>query len=431
MLLPLFCATTNGSPARQLHDAPSRPASVRCEKELEQRPSASILVNVRAGLETPGDHLPSNVSLSRDSVLCLLLRPSLPSPQIRSPTTCSAPPRLNVSRPFKLVAMPPSAAFVTLAALFALSSQCLASSASVVVEKRSLSSGWTRSERTPSPSVLLPLRIALRQSNLDRLHGELILPTPTSPVLTSRPVDELNAVSDPASASYGKHWSGKEVASFFAPAEDSIKAVQAWLEGAGFAAHRMKLVDGRQWIAMDVTVEEAEGLLETEYRSYDHVGGEKHIGTSPTRSVGSILTYVCTSLRQVLRSRPCTRPHRSHHPHSPLVSLPLPPCAPQRLTFTCEVMCKHRTICPLATTTRSARPPRPARVLPPRAAPTAPLRSSTTVAQRLHPAASLARTTVLSSPLGSPTSAPISPLWRVCPTSTATLYVTFIHSHQR
>lgn len=69
----------------------------------------------------------------------------------------------------------------------------------VVHEKRtSHPAGWTRRGELDSRTIL-PMRIALAQSNLDKSHQWLM------------------DVSHPSSEKYGRHWNAKEVAQAFAP----------------------------------------------------------------------------------------------------------------------------------------------------------------------------------------------------------------------
>ena len=69
----------------------------------------------------------------------------------------------------------------------------------VVHERRSAAPhGWTKRSQVPSNAVL-PMRIALKQNNLDRGY------------------EYLDDVSHPASPNYGKHWSAKQIAETFAP----------------------------------------------------------------------------------------------------------------------------------------------------------------------------------------------------------------------
>ena len=69
----------------------------------------------------------------------------------------------------------------------------------VVHEKRNTHpAGWIRRGELDN-SAILPMRIALSQSNLDKGH------------------EWLMTVSNPGSEKYGEHWSAKEVAQAFAP----------------------------------------------------------------------------------------------------------------------------------------------------------------------------------------------------------------------
>lgn len=69
----------------------------------------------------------------------------------------------------------------------------------VVHEKRTTHlAGWTRRGELDNRAIL-PMRIALAQSNFDKGH------------------DWLMDVSQPWSEKYGRHWSAKEVIQAFAP----------------------------------------------------------------------------------------------------------------------------------------------------------------------------------------------------------------------
>ncbi|PPQ70161.1 hypothetical protein CVT24_003888 [Panaeolus cyanescens] len=179
----------------------------------------------------------------------------------------------------------------------------------VLHEKRtSTPPGWKRIKRhtSPSPSSnpssppnantqLIPLRIALTQSNLD------ILP------------DLLYDVADPESANYGKHWTPKEVMEKFKPSAESVKKVREWLIAEGLGGHGeekvrrvneggshgmgyvsggtsksksdggnvrkqgMKISPSKGWIEVHATVEQIEKLLNTEYYVFKHDNGDEHI----------------------------------------------------------------------------------------------------------------------------------------------------------
>lgn len=130
-----------------------------------------------------------------------------------------------------------------------------------VFERRSstLTPGWARSNRL-SPDTVLPLRIGLAQQNLDKLESELL------------------AVSHPESPDYGKHWTPEEIVEFFKPKEESVQLVREWLTASGLEDGRHRLSKAGNWIEAQITVKEAEELLEATYHSYEHVSGTKHIG---------------------------------------------------------------------------------------------------------------------------------------------------------
>jgi tripeptidyl-peptidase-1 len=129
----------------------------------------------------------------------------------------------------------------------------------VLHEKRNrLPSGWEK--RAPlAESQVLPMKIALSQSNLDKLD------------------DMLMQVSHPESDKYGKHWNAKEIAEAFAPSHETVRAVKEWLAANGIAAHRVKQSQSLGWLEFSATVAEAESLLKTKYHAYEHASGKPHV----------------------------------------------------------------------------------------------------------------------------------------------------------
>ncbi|OBZ72773.1 Tripeptidyl-peptidase SED1, partial [Grifola frondosa] len=114
--------------------------------------------------------------------------------------------------------------------------------------------------RRAEPDVILPLRIGLTQSNLESIE------------------DYLLDVSHPESPNYGSHWSPAKVAAMFRPSRESIDSVQEWLANGGIDPTRISLSTSGGWLRANVTVEEAERLLETEYYVYEHeADGTEHI----------------------------------------------------------------------------------------------------------------------------------------------------------
>ncbi|PPQ72853.1 hypothetical protein CVT24_001181 [Panaeolus cyanescens] len=130
----------------------------------------------------------------------------------------------------------------------------------VLHEKRAMEPrGWTKVGRVDGAQVL-PMRFGLVQQNLDKLE------------------DLLMSVSHPDSPQYGKHFSAAEVASTFAPGEETIAAVTEWLLESGIERDRLRLSTDKGWIHVNASVSEVEDLLNTEYHIYDHPNGAKQIG---------------------------------------------------------------------------------------------------------------------------------------------------------
>jgi tripeptidyl-peptidase-1 len=120
-------------------------------------------------------------------------------------------------------------------------------------------SGLMKRDRVDS-SLVLPMRIGLRQSNLDKAEAWLM------------------EVSRPQSEKYGQYWSQEDVLTAFAPSQDSVDLVGQWLESAGIAKHRITHSDNKQWLAFDATPEEAESLTHAQYHEYEHPKGYAMVG---------------------------------------------------------------------------------------------------------------------------------------------------------
>lgn len=149
----------------------------------------------------------------------------------------------------------------TLFALAALIATVITAPSSVHVqhEKRdALPFGWERHDRLPIHNVL-PMRIALKQSNLDKAE------------------EYLMEVSHPKSPRYGQHWSAKKVAETFAPSQESFDAVTVWLKSSGIAPERISKSQSMGWLTFDATVAEAENLLKTEFFLHKHLTGKTHV----------------------------------------------------------------------------------------------------------------------------------------------------------
>ncbi|EGO00782.1 hypothetical protein SERLA73DRAFT_71753 [Serpula lacrymans var. lacrymans S7.3] len=126
-------------------------------------------------------------------------------------------------------------------------------------EKRThIPAGWSL-QRRHEPTSALPLRFALTQSNIDNIEKLLM------------------DVSHPESSNYGNHWTAGQVIQAFAPSEETISAVRNWILENGFEEERVKVTSNKGWIEVDATTEEAERLLQTEYKVYSHASGKNHV----------------------------------------------------------------------------------------------------------------------------------------------------------
>lgn len=56
----------------------------------------------------------------------------------------------------------------------------------------------------------------------------------------------------------------------FAPEEETVASIKQWLENFGISGSRVVHSENKGWIAVDVTVEEAEDLLLTEFYEHEH-----------------------------------------------------------------------------------------------------------------------------------------------------------------
>ncbi len=130
----------------------------------------------------------------------------------------------------------------------------------VVHEQRAvIPFGWRRVERL-NGSFILPIRIALVQTNLDKAEEYLL------------------SVSDPTSENYGKHWTAEKIANTFKPSNETVNAVLTWLVRAGIGLQRIKKSQSLGWLQFNCTVSEAQNLLKTEYYKFKHTSGAPHVG---------------------------------------------------------------------------------------------------------------------------------------------------------
>ncbi|ORY84175.1 subtilisin-like protein [Leucosporidium creatinivorum] len=173
----------------------------------------------------------------------------------------------------------------------------LAAPLSIFERRDAPPSTWSLSPRAPHPETILPLRIGLAQSNIHQLEASLL------------------AVSDPESEHYGKHWSAEKVADFFAPAEEAVAGVRDWLAEHGLK-ETVKLSKSRNWLMVDVTVEQAEKLLATKYETYEHVSGSKRLACSSYSIPSHLREHIEIVTPTLHFDQPDGRPSPSHYKRS-------------------------------------------------------------------------------------------------------------------
>ncbi|OAR01405.1 hypothetical protein LLEC1_04070 [Akanthomyces lecanii] len=123
----------------------------------------------------------------------------------------------------------------------------------VVHEKRDSFAAAKYTKRAVDANQKLPVRIALKQKNLDK--GDQL----------------LMDVSDPNSANYGNHYSQEQLVELFAPGEDSIKAVKDWLVASGIPSGSIQIPRSKSWVQFETTASQLESVLKTKYHVYTHV----------------------------------------------------------------------------------------------------------------------------------------------------------------
>jgi tripeptidyl-peptidase I len=87
---------------------------------------------------------------------------------------------------------------------------------------------------------------------------------------TRRPNTDVTNPTIFQSDKYGQHWSAKEVAEAFAPTEETVKAVKAWLASYGFGDEHVEHTQSLGFLQFNASVEDVEELLNTKYNIYQH-----------------------------------------------------------------------------------------------------------------------------------------------------------------
>ncbi|KIN08321.1 hypothetical protein OIDMADRAFT_187653 [Oidiodendron maius Zn] len=112
---------------------------------------------------------------------------------------------------------------------------------------------WQKRDTLVDVSMIIPVRIALAQQNMQAAEAELV------------------RISDPSSPYFGQHWSPAKVASHFAPSIQTVSAVVQWLNESNISPQRLSRSHDGGWIMFNATVAETQKLLKTEYFFYTSV----------------------------------------------------------------------------------------------------------------------------------------------------------------
>jgi subtilase family serine protease len=88
----------------------------------------------------------------------------------------------------------------------------------------------------------------------------------------------LQAISDPASASYGKWLTNAEFDARYAPAKSSVTAVQAWLRSEGFQV--TKTLPSGMYVEASGSVAKVESTFDTSVHNYSYLGKNVHANNS-------------------------------------------------------------------------------------------------------------------------------------------------------
>lgn len=123
----------------------------------------------------------------------------------------------------------------------------------VVHEERHIPPGWIKSShQNVDWEKSIPMRIALKQQNLDRAD------------------EYIQAVSDPLSPLYAQHWDLRKIAEIFAPSDTTVQVIWDWLVEAGIDPACISRSSDGGWYDFNATIQEAKELLKTNYYVYEN-----------------------------------------------------------------------------------------------------------------------------------------------------------------
>ncbi|TFY73160.1 hypothetical protein EWM64_g10852, partial [Hericium alpestre] len=120
-----------------------------------------------------------------------------------------------------------------------------------VYEKRDSAPRNFAASGVTSADHVISLRFGLAQSNFPGLEKALY------------------EVSTPGRPQYGQHLSKAEVEEFIRPSSETVSAVDDWLASHGLTA--TPLSPAGDWLAVNVTVDQANSILDAQYTNFTHV----------------------------------------------------------------------------------------------------------------------------------------------------------------
>ncbi|KKY27731.1 putative alkaline serine protease [Phaeomoniella chlamydospora] len=133
---------------------------------------------------------------------------------------------------------------------------------------------WVKKDRLDG-QTLLPVRIGLVQSNIEKGHSMLM------------------EVAQHGSSKYGQYYTADEITEIFAPPRSAVDAIRSWLELTGIPAWRISQSANKQWMQFDASASELERLLQTEYHVYEHVrSGRTKIGCDQYHVPGPVKGHI-------------------------------------------------------------------------------------------------------------------------------------------
>ncbi|KAK6069260.1 Pro-kumamolisin [Seiridium cupressi] len=141
-------------------------------------------------------------------------------------------------------------------------------------ERRQRIPGWQRADSTVEKDNALTIHIFLAQQNLEEAH------------------DHLVRISDPTRPEYGRHWTAKQVADWFAPPPDSVKEVTKWLAESGIPRERLHRSGDNSEMYFDTTIDGIERLLNTTYYAYEHERNYRMYGWDEYRVPQRVHKYI-------------------------------------------------------------------------------------------------------------------------------------------